>query len=294
MTEPRLIDALRSLDRPRGARTVALALGEWCLALDGLDDALADTLESRWAGFTVPAGGAAPMRVLRVVRGGESLWLPHWKPFERYRIEGGVEGGVPFARSYHFALAPDARGDSWRLALADEADEPFERVVENVVRYMVARIAAEAGGFALHGASVLREGRAYVFAGPSRSGKSTAVALSAPAASLGDDFAVLLPHGTGWRVPAVPFDSSEKAPPKPETALFPVVGIWRLFQAAESRLETVPPTIAAASLMGCAAFPWAMPDLSESVLEHVRRYVGGAVFAHLHFRKTPDFWDLLP
>ncbi len=273
---------------------MVLALGEWRLALGGLDDVLADALESRWAGFTAPAGSAAPTGTVRVVRGGGSLWLRHWTPFERYRIEGGVEDGVPFARSYHFALAREGSGGAWVLALADEADEPIERVIENGVRYLVARVAVEAGGFALHGASVLRGGRAYVFAGPSLSGKSTAVALSAPAASLGDDFAALLPGAGAWRLPALPFDNSEKAPPKPAGALFPVAGIWRLFQAAESRLETVPPTIAAASLLGCAAFPWAMPDLSDSVLEHVRSYVEHAVFAHLHFRKTPDFWDLLP
>jgi hypothetical protein len=293
MTETGLLHALRSFHRPRGVRSIALNVGEWQIVLDGLDDLLAGALERRWEGFVGPARGGTESRHLRVVRGEGSLWLPHWRPFEQYRIEGVLEGGVPLAHSYHFALAPDADSNTWRFALADDPDEPVERVVENVVRYMVARAAAEAGGFALHGAGVLREERAYVFAGPSRSGKSTAVALSAPARSLGDDFAVLLPGGAGWLTPALPFDSSEKAPPKPQEALFPVAGIWRLYQAAEPRLEPVAPTIAAASLMGCAAFPWAMPDLSEAVLEHVRRYVEGAVFAHLHFRKAPDFWDLL-
>ena len=47
---------------------------------------------------------------------------------------------------------------------------------------------------ALHGAGVMREERAYLFVGPSRSGKSTAVRLSAPAISMGDDFAVVLPR----------------------------------------------------------------------------------------------------
>ncbi len=294
MPEIGLLDTLRSLDHPRGERSLALALGEFRLVLDGLDDGLADALARRWEGFVVPTREAPSARVVRVVRGeGESLWLPHWRAFERYRIEGTLERGVPVVRSYHFALAPDAEGGTWRFALADEPDEPVERIVENVARYALARMAAEAGGFALHGAGVLREGRAYVFAGPSRSGKSTAVALSAPSRSLGDDFAVLVPGEPGWLTPALPFDSSEKAPPKSREDLFPVAGIWRLYQAAEPRLEPVAPTIAAASLMGCAAFPWAMPDLSESVLEHVRRYIGGAVFAHLHFRKAPDFWDLL-
>jgi len=272
---------------------VALELGHWRIVLEGLDDALADALLRRWDGFHASPGGAPATFVLRVVRGDDSLWLPHWERFERYRIEGTIEDETPLVRSYHFALAPNAGGRSWQFALADEPDEPVERIAENAVRYALARIAAEAGGFALHGAGVLEEGRAYVFAGPSRSGKSTAVALSAPARSLGDDFAVLVPRDASWFTPALPFDSSEKAPPRPAGDLFPVAGIWRLFQAAAPKLEPVSRTIAAASLMGCAAFPWAMPDLSEAVLEHVRRYVTGAPFAHLHFRVAPDFWDLL-
>jgi hypothetical protein len=293
MTATGLLDSLRSLDRPRGGRSVALVIGEWRIALDGLDDALADALERRWEGFVGPAGGTRPTLRLEVVRGDASLWLPHWKRMEAYRIEGTLENGVPFARSYHFAVAPEAGGDGLRFALADDPDEPVARVVENVVRYCVARMAAQAGGFALHGAGVLRAGRAYVFAGPSRSGKTTAVTLSAPAQSLGDDFAVILPGEDGWQAPAVPFCSFERVPPKPREPLFPVAGIWRLHQAPEPRLETLTPAIAAASLMGCAAFPWAMPDLSEAVLEHVRRYVATAVFAHLHFRMDPDFWGLL-
>ena len=294
MAEPSLLDRLRSLDEPRGPGRILLALGEWSIAIEGLDAGLEDILERRWAGFATRCRDVANAVTLRVVRGGESLCLPRWQGFERYRIEGAVEHGMPVVRSYHFALAPGEGPRAWRLAVADERDEPGERTIENAVRYTVARTAAEAGGFALHGAGVLRDGRAYVFAGPSRSGKSTAVALSAPARSLGDDFAVLLPRGGEWVTPALPFDSSETAPPKPEGVLFPVVGIWRLFRAAEPRLEAVPPTIAAASLMGCSAFPWAMPDLSESVLDHVRQYIGVAPFAHLHFRKAPDFWDLLP
>ncbi len=269
-------------------------MGGESLVVEGLDRRLAHALKRRWGDFWIRRAEGRPRLVLRVLRGPDETWIPHWKPHERYRIEGKVVRGKPLVLSYHFALCPETgRPGVWRAAIAEVPSEPLERVVENVVRVALARVAAEDGGFALHGAGVLRGGRAYILAGPSRSGKTTAVALSTPGRSMGDDFALLLPGDGGWVAPALPFDSRERAPAKPEGGPFHVAGIWRLFPAAVTRIEVVRPAGAAASLMGCAAFPWAMPDLADSLLESVRRYVGGHPFAHLHFRKSADFWNLI-
>ena len=165
--------------------------------------------------------------------------------------------------------------------------------MENVVRYLVARLCVKAGGFALHGAGVLRGDRVHVFAGPSGSGKTTAVGLSLGATSLGDDFSVVIRARGSWQTVAVPFDNSERAPATPVAGLIPIAAIWRLLQAPDDAVQTLPPAQATASLMGCVAFPWAMPDLAEAVLEHVGAYVVSAVFGQLRFKPTPEFWSLI-
>jgi hypothetical protein len=231
---------------------------------------------------------------LRLFQDRAAGWLKSEQPVELYRLEAINDTSRRVIVSYHFAMCAEGDPRVWRLAIADQDREPLGRVVENGVRYMVARLAIERGGFAMHGAGVLRDGLAYLFAGPSRSGKTTAVALAAPAVSLGDDFALVVPLDGEWRAPAVPFDNSERVDNRPTSGLHEVAGIWRLHQATEMRIEKPIPSLAVASLLGCTAFSWALPELSGVLLEQVRAFVLEGRFAHLHFSRGGDLWRELP
>jgi hypothetical protein len=282
---------LARLDRSMGSARRDLTIGTDTIRLEGLSDELAVTLDARFGGFLEPAGGRAARLSVRAVRGDGSGWLPRWSPGERYRIEADAAGPL-VVRSYHFALVPEFSG-AWRLAIEDQGPEPVGRIVENATRYLVARLAAERGGLALHGAGLLRGGRAFIFAGPSGAGKSTAIRLSSPATSLGDDFAVVLPSAAGWETAALPFDNAEVAPPHPVRGLHPVAGMWRLFQAQSHRVERPSGVMAQASLLACAAFPWALPDLADRLGESVAAIAASGLFGHLHFAPDGGFWPLL-
>ena len=275
---------------PRGARERDLTIGPWRIRFEGLDEPLDRILAERWRGFWTEPRGAAGATV-RLVRGDGAPWIPPGPPGERYRLEADAGDGGVLACSYHFALAQRAP-DAWTLALEDASTEPMGRVAENAARYLVARLAAESGGAALHGASVLKDGRVFVFAGPSRSGKSTAVGLSAGAVSLGDDYAVLLRTPDGWVVAGVPFDNAERAPAPPMPAA-PLALVCRLHQAPQPRLERPSGPAAHAGVMACLAFPWALPDLSERLHDAVDALVASGRFAELWFAPEPSFWKLL-
>jgi hypothetical protein len=249
-------------------------------------------LDARFRGFLEPLGHGAPRSFVRLVRGDGTGWLPRWRPGDGYRIEAEAGEGPLVVRSYSFALVPELTG-AWRLAVEDLGVEPIGRVLENAIRYLVARLVLEQGGLALHGAAVLREGQAFIFAGPSGSGKSTAMRLSAPATSLGDDFAVVLPHAGGWAAPALPFDNSESASENPPRGLFPLAGIWRLFQADRHRVEQPSGVLAQASLLACTAFPWALADLADRAGESIAAIAASGRFGHLHFAPDPGFWPLI-
>jgi hypothetical protein len=90
--------------------------------------------------------------------------------------------------------------------------------------------------------------------------------------------------------PALPFDNSERIPSDAQRGIFPVAGIWRLTQASATRVERLPAGLAAASLLGCAAFPWAMPEASGTLLEHVTRYIAEGRFGRLDFALGADLW----
>lgn len=282
---------LIGLDRPLGTEARSLDLGCRSIRIEGLDAELAGRLEHRWGGFlSHPVDGAAGLG-LRVFLGGAEGWLERWKPGDAYRLEALNDAKHRVVASYHFALCAEATPDRWRVGVTDEPDEPLERILDNAVRYLTAEVAAGQGGFALHAAGVLREGRAYLFAGPSGAGKSTAARLVEPDESLGDDFGMLLPGDDGWVAPALPFDNSERILHAPPRGLFPVAGVWRLEKSTENRVERLPASLAVASLIGCAAFPWAMPELADRLLQQARRFVAEGRFRRLHFADRSGLWS---
>jgi hypothetical protein len=284
---------LLALDAERGPESRTLGIGPWAVKIAGLDDPIARELDLRWGGFVERAPAADPTLTVRVLRGDAGLSMGRDRPGAVYRLEAEQDPDHLLVRSHHVAICrEDGDPAAWRAGMAVTDDEPPARTLENVVRYLVARLCVRDGGFALHGAGVVHDQRAHIFAGPSRSGKSTAVGLS-PGESLGDDFGVVIHTPGGWRTAAVPFDNRACAPASPARGLIPLAAVWRLEHGASAEIRSVPPIQAATSLMACTALPWAMPDLAGDVLEHVRRYVSTGTFGILEFGKDSNFWPLI-
>lgn len=292
MVDARYRNRLSRLNNPRGEEARDLHVGPWVVRIVGLERALGQTLDERWGEFVGPAEGNPATLVLRVVDAGGDPWLsgPD-SPGERYRMEADGDPDSRVIVSYNFALGRDVAGDaSWSLAMTRDVLEPAGRLLENAVRYLLAVLALDNGGFAMHSAGVLHDGRAYIYAGPSRSGKSTAVSRSVPARSLGDDFGLVVPGAENWWTPAVPFDGSEQIPADAPRGRFPVAAIWRLFQAPEIGLDHPPAQVASASLLSCVAFPWAYPERAGELLDHVGRFIDEAHFGHLRFAEDSDLY----
>jgi len=287
-----LYGRLRSLKHPLGDVARRLAVGRKGVRVEGLDTGLALQLDRRWGGFLSPCVSGEPQVTVRLFDGGPDHWLGAPQNGETYRIEATEDSGRRVVASYHFAIAAEPHS-SWRVGITAGSDEPRERILDNVMRYVTGYMAAEDGGFAMHAAGVLYEGRAYLFAGASRSGKSTVVRSLAPAPTLGDDFGLVLPADDGWYAPALPFDNSESAAQDPPTGLFPVAGIWRLYQAEATHVERPSGGRAVASLMGCVAFPWTMPEHAECLLAQVERFVREGRYEHLHFTRDAALWTHL-
>jgi hypothetical protein len=279
-------------DQACGDNVRELAVGDCAFRFEGLADDHAEALERYWGPYFKPDSGLPVDRTIRVSDGGRGVWLAEPKAGELYRIEPRTTPSGVIALSYAFALGPAPDG-SWRLALAADSTEPAPQSLENATRVMAARMAVERGGFAMHSAGVLRDGKAWIFTGPSGAGKSTAVRLSAPAISLGDDFGLVLPGTDGWVTPPLPFDNAPAIVERPAGTSFPVAGIWRLFKADQPRVERPTGLGAVTSLSSCLALPWVMPDLAGAVLGQIDSFCQEAHFGHLHFGLDVDFWEPL-
>lgn len=260
-----------------------LRLGGWAVGIDGLSPELAEALHARWGDFLTAAPSSTLDRCVRLFVDEGGALLPVAPPGSPYPLEAVGSGEDLVLAAQSFALACESTPRRWRAILASGEDEPLARRVENICRLLTADMALAAGGCALHAAGLLHEGRAYLLAGPSRSGKTTATGRAAPAISLGDDFGVVLPCEGGHQVLALPFDNLERASEGAPRGGFPLAGIFRLVQAAELRVERLPMPRAIASLHGCTAFPWLFPQRSEVLFECIQAIVAAGRFAHLHF-----------
>ncbi|NIM00556.1 MAG: hypothetical protein GTN89_06720 [Acidobacteria bacterium] len=268
-----------------------LVVGDRAFRFEGLSDEHAAALEHRWGPYLDRESGLPLDKTIHVTDADAGGWLGEPSPGEVYRVEALETPSGVLALSYAFALGPADGG--WRVALDTGSGEPPERSLENAARILAARTAAERGGFAMHSAGVLRGDRAWIFAGPSGAGKSTAVALSKPSVSLGDDFGVVWPAVDGWVTAPLPFDNAETIRERPSEGSFPVAGIWKLFKSDRPRVERMTGLAAAASLSSCLALPWVLPDLSDRLLEQVEHFCRDTPFGHLHFGLEGDFWDVL-
>ena len=272
-----------------GSSSIALRVGDRTWEFTGIDAALRETLRLRWGPFAVDPVRRCDARV-QVRDAGPDPWLPPPVGPENQRLEAVPDTSPPAVVSYSFGLSVEPDGNAV-LAVSRHPRETAARVLDNAARILVARRALEEGGIAFHGAGVARAGAAWIFAGPSRAGKSTAANLSAPAASLGDDFAVVVPRKDGWHATAVPFDNAEEIEPGRPTGTFPLARVCRLFQSPSARVERPRGPMAVASLLSSAAFPWAVPDLASAMAETAARLVGEGRFVHLHFSQDPGFWS---
>ncbi len=286
----RLTSRFDQAQEPHGDVTRVLTLGDWCFRLTGLDTAMAEALDARWGGFLSTDEPAVGTPEIRLRRSGEDKpWL-RARRGETYRIEAEQVNGRVLVVSYAFCLCRDEPG-VWTVALTPLEREPLGRSLENAVRYVVAEAAVDAGGFAIHGAGVIDEGKAVIFAGGSNAGKTTAVELSAPRPSLGDDYALIAPGRDGWVTAAVPFDNAERAPAEPRRGWIPIRGVWRLYKDEVDKAERAPVTLAGASLMSCVALPWVMPHRVEALMGNVDTFVAEGAYGHLRFRKSDEFWQ---
>lgn len=288
-----LIRRFQQADRAAGACNRDLVLGDVAFRFTGLTERQAGALERWWGPYLLPDAGLAVERTIEVTDGGKGVWLGEPKAGELYRVEPRLDGKSVIAMSYGFAVGR-LSGERWRLALDSAGTEPAPQSIENATRWLAARMAVDRGGFALHSAGVLREGRAWLFTGPSGAGKTTAVRLSEAEASLGDDFGLLLPGASGgWFTPPLPFDNAPEIRDRPAEGTYPVAGVWRLFQDDGVHVEPRTGLLAATSLSSCAALPFAMPDLAGPLLDQIGRFCDDGLFGHLHFGLEGGFWEAL-
>jgi len=185
---------------------------------------------------------------------------------------------------------------------ADSDNARGPRRVAAAIRAVVARHLVPRGGLSFHAASVLSNGRAWLFAGPRGAGKTTLARRWPASARLGDDHVIVCPDTVcpdlacagpiGYRAFGTPYAGREGTRCTPGDA--PVGAIFLLEQAPLTAIEPVGHAAAVRTLLQTVIHISAGRSDTEAALDALHRLVRRVPIRRLRFTLGASVESLLP
>ena len=284
------------------------------IALHDLAPSLAASLEERFRLFVVTeaaasagrgrGSSAAPADLVVTVRPAKEMqFVPFPSPEGGmcYQLLTEVRGDRLRVWSHCFEGSFDVAGTGAELRLCpdwigpsgiSERVEPPARSVENFLRVALAWKAVDRGGLLLHSSGVVRDGKAYLFFGPSGAGKTTIARLCAEDLLLNDDCMLILQDSGVFTTSGLPFKGAEDAGAR-DTGRFPIAGLFRLAQAPRPACVRMDGARAVSEILSCIPFVTERPEGVDRAFAVVEPLVRRVPVFRLAFRRDPDFWPVL-
>src|ERR1700681_4616488 len=162
--------------------------------------------------------------------------------------------------------------------------------LDSVLRILHSLILAERGGFLLHAASAICDGRAYLFSGVSGAGKTTMTRLApADITLLTDEISYLRPNAEGYSAFGTPF-AGELARAG-ENCAAPVSALFFLEKGTENRVDELSSAEAVRRLMRNILFFAEDRGLVEKLLATACDFVARVPVRRLTFYPDGRVWD---
>ena len=162
--------------------------------------------------------------------------------------------------------------------------------LDSVLRILHSLILAERGGFLLHAASAISDGRACLFSGVSGAGKTTMTRLAPPDVTLlTDEISYLRPNAEGYSAFGTPF-AGELARAG-ENCTAPVSALFFLEKGPENRVQELSSAEAVRRLMRNILFFAEDRGLVEKLLATACEFVARVPIRRLTFYPDARVWD---
>jgi hypothetical protein len=176
------------------------------------------------------------------------------------------------------------RGRIWQTA------NPYS--IDAVLRIVHTIVLAKQGGFLLHSASAIRNGKAFLFAGVSGAGKTTISRLAPPDARLlTDEISYVRREDEGYIAFGTPF-TGELAK-LGENVSAPIAGLYLLAKGSENRIDAVGPAEAARSVLANLLFFAEDQELVQAAFHSVFEFVNRVPVSRLTFVPDARVWELI-
>jgi hypothetical protein len=164
--------------------------------------------------------------------------------------------------------------------------------IDAVLRIVHTLMLARQGGFLLHSASAIRNGKAFLFAGVSGAGKTT-ISRLAPADStlLTDEISYVRKRGEGYMAYGTPF-AGELAK-LGENASAPVETLYLLAQGPENRIDPVTVADAGRELLANMLFFAEDSEMVQQVFQSACDFVHRVPVRRLTFVPDARVWEMI-
>jgi hypothetical protein len=236
-----------------------------------------------------------------------------YAPFVAAPVDGAIRFDVEVVPPSHMRTKHDPDADlevtlvsgSWTLRRGDFVAHwdpttrrgqvrqgPYPYALDSLMRVVHSLVLAETGGFLLHAASAVRNGRAFLFSGQSEAGKTTIARLApADATLLTDEVSYVRSTPAGYVAFGTPFAGELGTPGENISA--PIASLYFLAKGTENRIVPIDPATAAPRLLRNILFFAHDQTLVSRLFETACAFVSRVAICELTFRPDAEVWDLI-
>ena len=195
-------------------------------------------------------------------------------------------GRWTFQRGDFFAEWEPARRRGWIRQTAN----PYS--IDAVLRIVHTLVLAKEGGFLLHAASAIRNGKAFLFAGASEAGKTTISRLAPPDVTLlTDEISYVRRQGSVYVAFGTPF-TGELAK-LGENVSAPIAALYLLAKGDENRIDSIAPREAARSFLANVLFFAKDEELVQTIFHSAFEFISRVPVFQLTFVPNARVWELI-
>jgi hypothetical protein len=259
--------------------SLVIEIGEMPVRVNTSDRAFIDLLQERYAGYVSSSDFA------EVEFDVELTGSPVSNPDADVRVTQ-LGGRWTLERGDFRAEWEPATRRGWVRQTAN----PFS--IDAVLRIVHTLVLAKQGGFLLHSASAIRNGKAFLFAGVSEAGKTTISRLAPPDVTLlTDEISYIRKRDAGYVAFGTPF-TGELAK-LGENVSAPVSALYLLAKGSENRIDPVAPGEAARSLLANLLFFAEDEELVQQTFHSAFAFVNRVPVSRLTFVPDARVWELI-
>jgi hypothetical protein len=263
--------------------SLVIEIGGMPVRVNTTDPGFVTMLQDRYAGYVLEANATEPGHA--EIEFDVDLVVPTGGPDEDVRVTRSPDCWTVTRGDFHAAWSPSTRRGRIR-----QSANPYS--IDAVLRITHTLVLARQGGFLMHSASAIRNGRAFLFSGVSGAGKTTISRLAPPDATLlTDEISYVRKRGDGYVAYGTPF-TGELAKIG-ENVSAPLATLYLLAKGPENRIDEVAPGEAARSVLANMLFFAEDEELVQATFHSAFEFASRVPVRRLTFVPDVRVWEMI-